>query len=67
MLDLIRRTSVHSSSLLYFDDFQADVLYKIIDGINNPTMGTGSTGLDGKKHFNTICGIPMVKGPIGHT
>ncbi len=30
-------------------NFQADALEKIIDEINNPTMGTGSTGLDKKK------------------
>ncbi len=32
-------------------NFQADVLDKIIDGNNNPTTGTGSTGLDKKKNL----------------
>ncbi len=32
-------------------NFQADVLDKIIDGNNNPTMGTGGSGLDKKKNF----------------
>ncbi len=33
--------------------FQADILDKITDGINNPTMETDSIGLD-KKNLNTI-------------
>ncbi len=34
-------------------NFQADVLDKISDGIDNPTMGTGSTNLD-EKNLNSI-------------
>ncbi len=35
-------------------NFQADVLDKIIDGNNNLTMGTGSTGLDEEKNLNIV-------------
>ncbi len=39
---------VTNSKITTKHNFQADVLDKIIDGINNPTMETGSTGFTKK-------------------